>query len=165
VILPNLIRLLGGENNLTNNLSDKNILDLGCGSGYFSNILAKAGANIIGIDLGNDLIKLAKENSKQTQPQISAKGEEKIAKYFVGNAESFTSITDIKKILTYPTPSQGRDKIQFQDCFDFIICVLAIQNIEKVDLVLKECKKVLNKNGKIIFIINHPAFRIAKYSD
>ena len=42
---------------------------------------------------------------------------------------------------------------------------MAIQNINKVDLVLKEIKKVLNKNGKVIFIINHPSFRIPKFSD
>ena len=142
VILPNLIRILGGEENIKN----KNILDLACGSGYFSNILAFKDINVIGIDLGNDLIKIAKENSEKLKL--------KNVKYFVGNAESFTSISDIKNLIK-----------KEENKFDNIVCVLAIQNIEKVDLVLKECKKVLKKEGKIIFIINHPSFRIPKYSD
>lgn len=141
IILPNLVRTLGREKNL----KDKNILDLACGSGYFSNILSTAGASVTGVDLGSDLIKVAKENFEKMNADSKASGN---VKYFVGNAETFTSITDIKKLK-----------------FDWIICILAIQNIEKVDLVLKECKKVLNQNGKIVFVINHPSFRIPKYSD
>lgn len=142
VILPNLIRILGGEKEIKN----KSILDLASGSGYFSNILSGVGANVTGVDLGNDLIKIAKDNSEKLKL--------KNVKYFVANAENFTNITDIKKLTQ-----------KEENKFDIIICVLAIQNINKVDLVLKEIKKVLKKEGKAVFIINHPSFRIAKYSD
>ena len=142
VILPNLVRILGGEKEIKN----KSILDLACGSGFFSNILSEAGANIVGVDLGNDLIKIAKDSSERQNL--------KNVKYFVGNAENFTNISDIKNLIK-----------EEKNRFDFVICILAIQNINKVDLVLKEIKKVLNKNGKVIFIINHPSFRIPKFSD
>ena len=44
-------------------LAGKTILDLGCGVGRFSHILAKKGANIIGFDISPEAIKLAKEYS------------------------------------------------------------------------------------------------------
>lgn len=48
--------------------------------------------------------------------------------------------------------------------FDIAICVLAIQNIENVKKVFENLKMVMNKNGKCILILNHPAFRIPKQS-
>ncbi len=56
VILPNLLRLLG-------KVSGREILDLACGSGFFAHILAQNGAKITGVDLGQDLIKLARESA------------------------------------------------------------------------------------------------------
>lgn len=43
---------------------EKKILDLGCGKGDFSIILSKLGARVIGLDIGSDLIELAKELAK-----------------------------------------------------------------------------------------------------
>lgn len=48
---------------------------------------------------------------------------------------------------------------------DAIVIVLAIQNIENVGDVFKECKRVLKKNGRMIIVLNHPAFRVPKGSD
>lgn len=142
VVLPNLVRILGGEKEIKN----KSILDLACGSGFFSNILSEMGASVVGVDLGNDLIKTAKDNSLKLNL--------KNIKYFFGNAENFTNISDIKSLIK-----------EEKNRFDSVICILAIQNINKVDLVLKEIKKVLKQDGKAIFIINHPSFRIPKFSD
>jgi ubiquinone/menaquinone biosynthesis C-methylase UbiE len=47
---------------------------------------------------------------------------------------------------------------------DAVVSVLAIQNIENVDGVLKECKRILKPNGRLFFVMNHPAFRIPKES-
>jgi len=43
------------------NVKNKNILDLACGQGYFSKILADKGARVTGIDISEDLISIAKE--------------------------------------------------------------------------------------------------------
>lgn len=48
--------------------------------------------------------------------------------------------------------------------FDEVICVLALQNMEKLDVVLKECARVLKSGGRCIFVLNHPAFRIPRRS-
>jgi len=49
--------------------------------------------------------------------------------------------------------------------FDVITIVLAIQNIEELNLVFAESRRVLAPKGRLILILNHPAFRIPKRSD
>lgn len=48
---------------------------------------------------------------------------------------------------------------------DTVVIVLAIQNIENVAEVLSECKRVLRKSGRIVIVMNHPAFRVPQGSD
>ena len=48
--------------------------------------------------------------------------------------------------------------------FDAVVCVLALQNMEKLEPVFKECARVLKAHGRLIFVLNHPAFRIPKRS-
>lgn len=45
-----------------------------------------------------------------------------------------------------------------------IISVLAIQNIENIKAVFEECHRVLKPNGKLLIVLNHPAFRIPQKS-
>jgi ubiquinone/menaquinone biosynthesis C-methylase UbiE len=45
-----------------------------------------------------------------------------------------------------------------------ITIILAIQNIENLNGVLKECERVLKSKGKLFLVMNHPAFRIPKQS-
>ena len=43
---------------------------------------------------------------------------------------------------------------------DAITAILAIQNIENFAGVFKECGRVLGKSGRLLIVLNHPAFRI-----
>lgn len=125
VIWPNLLRLLEIK-------SGEKILDLACGSGFFSREIAKQNKNleITGVDVSPELIKLAQENSRDF----------KNIKYLVASAESLTNLEN--------------------NYFDKIICVLALQNIENVKLVFAEINRVVKSSGKILLVLNHPAFRI-----
>ena len=49
------------------NAVDKDILDLGCGEGYFSRMIAKYAHYILGIDLSDSMIDLAKRQTKDFQ--------------------------------------------------------------------------------------------------
>jgi ubiquinone/menaquinone biosynthesis C-methylase UbiE len=54
VILPNLLRLMEP-------LKGQAVLDLACGSGFFSEKFAAQGAHVIGVDISKELIALAKK--------------------------------------------------------------------------------------------------------
>lgn len=127
VIWPNLKRLLA-------DVSDKSVLDVACGQGYFSELLSGEGANVTAFDMGADLIAIAKKNAE--------KNSKNKIHYFVADAQNFS----------------------IGDKFDVAICILALQNIENAKGTIESIKKSLKPKGKVILILNHPAFRIPKHS-
>lgn len=48
--------------------------------------------------------------------------------------------------------------------FSHAAIILALQNIEHPDQVLKNASSYLKKNGKLIIVLNHPCFRIPRQS-
>ncbi|MFA7301502.1 MAG: class I SAM-dependent methyltransferase [Candidatus Shapirobacteria bacterium] len=48
---------------------------------------------------------------------------------------------------------------------DKIAIILALQNMKKPFAVIRNCKEILNFGGKIVIVLNHPAFRIPKHGD
>jgi len=48
--------------------------------------------------------------------------------------------------------------------FDAATIILALQNISNPFAVLQNLSKLLNENGKLIIVLNHPAFRIPRQS-
>lgn len=140
VIQPNVLRLLGLPD-----ISDaqKTILDLACGQGFFTREIAKGNSKnkIIGSDISNELINLAKQNPDRVTKQIE---------YHVSPATDVSFCAD--------------------QSIDQVLISLALQNIENVAGVFKECSRVLkygkdfNKSGQMIIVLNHPAFRIPKRS-
>jgi len=56
VISPNLMRLMTLE-------EGEKVLDLACGTGFFSQEFSKAGAHVIGVDISEELILIAKKGS------------------------------------------------------------------------------------------------------
>tara|TARA_B110000008_G_scaffold274653_1_gene310755 strand:- start:224 stop:1189 length:966 start_codon:yes stop_codon:yes gene_type:complete len=72
------------------------ILDMGCGSGYFSLELARNGYNVVGIDISNECIESAKHTlklNKDTQNFGSLK-------YYVGSEEKLESLGKFDGILS-----------------------------------------------------------------
>lgn len=67
------------------------ILDAGCGMGYDSKIASEHGANVVGIDLSENMINIAKQNVKN-------------CKFFVGDiTEKFTSLGKFDGIMCIST--------------------------------------------------------------
>lgn len=48
--------------------------------------------------------------------------------------------------------------------FDAAACILALQNIEDMHGALKEARRALSKKGRLVLVLNHPAFRVLKRS-
>lgn len=124
VILPNIMRLVAPH-------KGQNILDLACGQGFFSKQFIEKGASVVGVDIGGELINIAKRNIK--------------------SGTFFTS------------PSHKLEMIK-DGTVDTAVCILALQNIEKLNETIAEVKNKMDKNGRFIFVLNHPAFRIPKKS-
>jgi ubiquinone/menaquinone biosynthesis C-methylase UbiE len=136
LILPNLMRLLEIR-------KGQKILDLACGQGFFARAFAKAGADVTGVDIAKELIVIAKEKS------------------------SFAKATEDKSPVPIEYHVAPADKMPFlkSGSFDTIVCVLAIQNIENMRGVFKECARALKPSGSFYFVLNHPAFRVPQHSD
>ncbi len=134
VIMPRLFRMIG-------DIERKDILDLACGQGHVSRVLMKGGARVTGVDISAELITFAKaENDKE--------------KFKDGKLQS---------IMYFASPSHKLEMLKDASC-DIIICVLAIQNIEKVAETFAECSRVLRKDGCLFIVMNHPSFRIPQGS-
>ncbi|KAF0133530.1 MAG: hypothetical protein FD145_1257 [Candidatus Saganbacteria bacterium] len=128
VIFPNAIRLLSIE-------KEEKLIDIACGQGVFSRILAKSGAEVFGLDASFEMIKFAKERSKGI----------KNLKFFNGDARNLKQFND--------------------NYFDVAVCVLALQNIDPIENVISSTSRILKDGGKFLLVINHPCFRVPKRSE
>ncbi len=126
VILPNLLRVLDI------NKGDK-VLDVACGNGFFADEFTHAGAEVVGVDVSEELIGAAKKRY----------GSNPGLKFIVSRVEKLPSSLEN---------------------FDKAVIVLAVQNIEDVRTTIKNCNKALKPGGKLVIVMNHPAFRIPKAS-
>lgn len=74
VILPNITRIVASKKGMR-------ILDVGCGTGVFARVFSEAGAEVVGVDLGKELIAIAKEKSSHIR-------------YYVGSADNLSAVTE-----------------------------------------------------------------------
>ena len=119
---------------LIGNIKNKKVLDLACGEGYNTRILAKKGAMVVGVDFSERLIELARQ--KETKEGLGIT-------YYVSDA------ADLKD---FPT-----------NHFDLVTCFMSLQDIKKYEEAISEVARVLKENGRFIFSIPHPCFeRIIK---
>jgi len=58
------------------------------------------------------------------------------------------------------------DKLDFlrNESIDKVLIILSLQNIENAQEVIKEVNRILKPKGKLLIVLNHPAFRIPKAS-
>lgn len=112
-------------------LRNRTIADIGCGQGFFAFALAEGGATVSGFDISLELI---------AQAQKSA-GKHPALKVFFNVAKA------------HALPSQ-------EGVFNTALCILSLQNILEYREALAEAGRVLQKEGEIFIVLNHPAFRI-----
>lgn len=111
------------------NISGKQVLDLACGEGYNTRILAERGAVVVGVDFSEKMIELAKQREMEDGFGV---------KYYVSDAANLKDI-----------PSSQ---------FDLVTCFLSLQTIERYKEAISEVARVLKRGGRFIFSIPHPCF-------
>jgi len=79
----------------------------------------------------------------------------------VDNSVKLLDIAKASPVKSINYHKGSADNLSFlKETFDKIIMVLSLQNMEKADLVLKECAKKIKPGGSLYIVLNHPCFRI-----
>ena len=103
-------------------------------------------------------------------------GQGYFANLFLRNGANVTASDLSRKLISIATETLPKE-IKFyvskadsatflkDKSIDTVVIVLAIQNIENVSGVFSECKRILKDGGRVVIVMNHPAFRVPQGSD
>ncbi len=114
---------------LIGNVEDLVVLDLACGEGYNTRILARKGAMVTGVDFSKTMIDSARAE-EETEPLG--------IHYHILDATDLNGLTD--------------------SYFDLVTCFMSLQDIEDFGNAISEVSRVLTPGGRFIFSIPHPCF-------
>lgn len=119
---PAIFQLIG-------NVRDLIVLDLACGEGYNTRILARKGAIVTGIDFSEKMIEHAKHIETRERQGID---------YRVSDAANLSEFSD--------------------EYFDLVTSFMSLHDIRDLDATASEVSRVLKMNGRFVFLIPHPCF-------
>jgi len=103
-------------------LKEKDLIDVGCGGGILSESLAKAGANVTGIDLAQESIEVAKAHAEKNSININ---------YLCQDVEE------------YAEENPGK--------FDILTCMELLEHVPAPDQMVQTCAKLVKPGGKLFF--------------
>ena len=103
-------------------------LDVGCGEGHNTRLLAKRGARVTAIDISEVFISYAKQREKEEPLGIEYRAASAVEIPFDENV------------------------------FDFATAFMSFMDIPEIDLVLAEAHRVLKPGGFLQFSITHPCY-------
>ncbi len=106
----------------------RRVLDLGCGQGYFTRALARAGAHVVGVDISDQLVDRARSHEQAAPLGIE---------YQVANATTLA--------LLWPEPA-----------FDLVTACMSLQDMADVPGTFGNVASVLVPTGRFIFSVPHP---------
>jgi len=112
---------------LLGEIRGKNILDLGCGTGRYSILLAKKGANVTAVDFSREMLNIAKNKAKNQRLKINFKQ------------------VDLKN--NFPFKKEE---------FDIILVMLLLGHFKHPGYLLKKISKSLRLGGICIISTFHP---------
>ncbi|MDP6476824.1 MAG: class I SAM-dependent methyltransferase [Nitrospinaceae bacterium] len=70
-----------------------------------------------------------------------------------------------EKSIPYHLGNAGDTAILEGKKFDGVACILAVQNMENIESVLKNVARWLKPSGKFVMVLTHPCFRIPRQSN
>ena len=107
-------------------LKNKQVLDLGCGTGRIGLKLAKYAKEVVGIDISNKSIDIANRTAKKN------------------GLKNFKAIVNDFK------------SVKYKERFDYIIAVNMLHHTDDIDDILQHIKMALKKNGVFIIFEFNP---------
>ncbi len=111
------------------NVAGLRVLDLACGNGYLARKLARQGAVVTGVDSSARLIEHAKARDGQSRLSI-----------------------------TYETADAANLGLLQDDSFDLVVSNMALMDISKADLAIREASRLLRNMGRFVASLSHPCF-------
>lgn len=110
-------------------LSNKTLLDIGCGGGLLTEACAKKGAKCTGIDANKSLIDVAKLHALESELEIN---------YYHTTIESFAN-----------TNNMYLDQKQVNNCYDTIICMELLEHVPRPQELIHHLSSLLAPKGKL----------------
>ncbi len=104
------------------NVFDKKMIDVGCGGGILSESLAKLGANVTGIDMGEEPLNIAKLHSLESNVKVD-----------------YQKITAEGKALECP------------ETFDVVTCMEMLEHVPDPASIITACASMVKPNGFVFF--------------
>ena len=101
-------------------VAGKRVLDLGCGGGILSEALARAGAQVIGIDLSSEQVSVAQLHALESGLDITYRQ--------IGSA----ALAD-----------------EQPESFDLIVCMEMLEHVPDPAAILKDCARLLKPDGDL----------------
>lgn len=117
--VPYILELIG-------DVRGKKVLDAGCGGGFYALWLSEKGAEVLGIDGSEEMIKTAKEKASRKKLH---------ARFQIGD------VTDLRI----------EDGV-----FDVVLSTLVLMDVKKLDKAASELVRVTRDGGCIIVSVQHP---------
>lgn len=123
LVYPSLLKVLGSVDGVR-------ALDLGCGSGASSRLLAKHGADVTGIDASKSLIDLAREREQRNPRGV---------RYDVTDAADLSIFDDAS--------------------FDVVVANMSLMDIADAKSTIREVSRILRPSGRFVATLFHPCFQ------
>ncbi len=114
---------------LVGDLRGKTVLDAGCGEGYNTRRLARAGAQVTGVDISQRMIEMARVEEER-EP--------------LGIRYDVASFSDLSRFDDGP--------------FDVVASTMALMDGPDLEGALREFHRVLRPAGDLFFSVTHPCF-------
>lgn len=103
-------------------LKDKEVVDVGCGGGILSESIAARGARVLGIDLAEEALQVARLHSLESAVAVD---------YRVISAEQLA--------------------IERPAAFDLVTCLEMLEHVPEPDAVVRACAQLVKPGGQVIF--------------
>jgi ubiquinone/menaquinone biosynthesis C-methylase UbiE len=137
-----------------------NVLDIGCGTGFQSYLYAAAGCKVIGIDISNELIKIAKDKERFFDPdkiRLFPEYYDYVKKYNQLIRENIQKIIGKFKYIPPKFYYGDATSISYNDNeFDHINCCgSTLSFIPNYDKAISEFARILKKGGTFLIEVEN----------